>query len=700
MDRQRREARLFNVCLLLVLLSPTVQKAPAGVSVHRFAVRGTVRAAEDGARLRRVKILALGTRIPPVFTDVLGRFKLELPSGKYTLRAAGGGCTEVRLIQVTMEGHDVIKNFKLYRKLDDSGRGCRPIAFKWVDAKHNTGLVGDEFSGRLRLPFAFHFYGRHYRQVFISDNGYLNFLKPDKFNSFPSAIPSEAPPNAAIYALWQDLRVGKGSSIDYQTVGKSPSRAFVIEYAKVFAFSAKDPVSFEVKLWQSGAIDILYGSNHANPGDGRSALIGIEDAEGTDALQFSFLERLLGSKESYRFERVPTGRVHGIVRDANDGEPIGQAFVSARPGVRMARTNEHGSYSLRLRPGSYKLLVSSGLYETGTKRIRIASGRTGNTDFLLKAPVADESPPAVRASVTFGQTTQTILTISNKGTSDLEWTAKERDRPPEQHHLLGGRPGVRRQPVWAPSKVPLHLPKVSAHPLEPVFLDTIIEDPPGDALGPVDVTRVRAGTDGATVATIAIDFTIGTPMDKPVGYVFLDTDQDASTGLPPEQLFGKPTQDIGVDYFADLFSIHDPDPVVSIIDASDFELVAAVPVGIEGQTVTFNVPLDAVGGDDGFIDTAMVLGDTNQATDWAPDEGHGTIDPFIDVSWMSESPDLGEVPPGQRRELLLTLGTPDLAPGEYHALLVLLTNAPKETALTVDVTLTVLPFASSSRPQP
>ena len=34
----------------------------------------------------------------------------------------------------------------------------------------------------------------------------------------------------------------------------------------------------------------------------------------------------------------------------------------------------------------------------------------------------------------------------------------------------------------------------------------------------------------------------------------------------------------------------------------------------------------------------MVLGDFNGPTDWAPDIGHGTIEPFSDVSWLYARP--------------------------------------------------------------
>ena len=44
-------------------------------------------------------------------------------------------------------------------------------------------LYGDEFVGRLHLPFDVPVLRRDVRAVFISDNGYLNFLGPDQFNA-------------------------------------------------------------------------------------------------------------------------------------------------------------------------------------------------------------------------------------------------------------------------------------------------------------------------------------------------------------------------------------------------------------------------------------------------------------------------------------------------------------------------------------
>ena len=74
--------------------------------------------------------------------------------------------------------------------------------------------------------------------------------------------------------------------------------------------------------------------------------------------------------------------------------------------------------------------------------------------------------------------------------------------------------------------------------------------------------------------------------------------------------------------------------------------------------MSFDIPLEALGGDDGTIDTAMVLGDFIAPIDWAPDIGHGTIEPFNDAPWLSEDPADRQSPPGNHQAIDVTLGGP------------------------------------------
>jgi hypothetical protein len=142
-----------------------------------------------------------------------------------------------------------------------------------------------------------------------------------------------------------------------------------------------------------------------------------------------------------------------------------------------------------------------------------------------------------------------------------------------------------------------------------------------------------------------------------------------------------------MEYFADLFEANS-DGIVPIVDANTFDVVAIVDATVNDHTISFDIPLDAIGGDDGFINTDLVVG-FQGPSDWAADEGHGTIEPFTDAPWMSETPDSGVVDPGQSQAVRVDLGSSTLSPGTYHGVLVFVTNAPKQTQLAIPVTLTV-----------
>ncbi len=675
--------------LVTIVADQTTTRDFALAALPRFTVTGHVTASEDGSPIEGASVLAVGTPVPPARTDASGAYSLQLPIGTFTLRAASGGCTETAFADIDSLGPDVVQDFSLFRKLDDFGHGCREIPFAWVDAATQSGLFGDDFAGRLRLPFDFPFYGQTYSAVFLSDNGYLNFLAPDQFNPLPVGIPSSAAPNAAIYLLWQDLVLDTSSAIDYDTIGTAPDRTFVIEYSAMKTGSNR--LSFEVQLHEDGRIDLLYGPNPADPGDGRNALTGIENATGTDALQVSLFEGLIEPNSAIRIEQVASGLVHGTVVDRNDGQPIADAVVTAAPGGRTTHTAGDGTFSLRLRPGQYHLTVSSSGYVDGLADVTVADGSDQARDFSLAAPVASVDPQTVSASVDFGATTSAVVHVANPGSAPLDWGARERDLgvelpqlPPLTHSMIY-RPGWHKPLIRGPLPASI----VPANVLPPGSLAPIINDPAGDSSGPVDATIVRGGSDGQSVMAMSIDFTAGTPIDQAVGEIYLDTDQDPSTGIPPSGLAGLPTQDIGAEYLISLFNVHDPDPVVLVIDLSTFEVVATGPASVDGQTISFEAPLEALGGDDGAMDVDLVLGDPSSPMDYLPDVGHGTIEPFTDLGWLAETPAAAETAVGDSTDVTLALGTPDLAPGTYHGLVVFITNAPKQPQVPVDVTLTV-----------
>ena len=649
-------------------------------ALPRFDVTGVVTAASDGAPIEGATIKAVGTPADPATTDASGAYTLNLPIGSYTLRAIAGGCTDVGFAEVEIIDADVVADFTLARKLDDFGHGCSPIAFDWVDAAIATPLFGDEFVGRLSLPFDFPYYGETYDEVWLSDNGYLNFLGPDQFNGLPTQIPSESDPNAAIYALWQDLHVDADGAINFETVGSAPDRAFVIEYDNIMAGSTA--VTFEIKLWEDGDIDLLY----ADAGSGDHAGIGIENAAGTDALQFGFLSDVLEEDVAFRFTEVPSGLVTGTVTDANDAAPIEGAVVEALGSGRATETAADGTYELRLLPGSYDLEIRSDGYTTHQEEINLEDDEVVVVDAALEAPIADVAPTDLEATVELGESTERTVTVSNTGTAPLDWQVKERPTGAEVPDLpvITGAP--LRIPTWEKPNIP-NVPRARTNAIPSDELEEIITDPEGDDAG-VDIVSVRAGANSSEI-TMELVFASEADAAEGVGFVFLDTDQDPETGLPADEFNGLPTQDIGMEYFVDLFLTHEPEPIVLIVDAETFEIVAETPARVEGDAIGFDVPIEAIGSDDGFVNTALVVGDFFQPTDWAPDEGHGTIQPFSDAPWVSESPESGTVAAGDTVDVTVTLGGGGVDAGTYEGRLVFITSDPRDATHFVDLSLEV-----------
>ena len=285
-------------------------------ALPRFNLTGHVLASEDGSALSGAAVTALGTPVAPAIADGSGAYSLNLPVGTYSVRASAGGCTEKVTLDVAIVDQDVDQDFVLGRKLDTFGHGCRTVDLEWVDATTDTSLYGDDFAGRLHLPFTFDFYGVGYDQVFISDNGYLTFGGADLYNPFPSPIPSKATPNAAIYALWRDLYLTGDGQISYTTVGSPGNRAFVIELTGASVRGATSTVDVEIKIYEIGeTVDILYGDNDPNPGDGRGSTIGTVIAS-SDTL-------ILVPPDTVRVDSLPATNSPPLVARIESFDPIG-----------------------------------------------------------------------------------------------------------------------------------------------------------------------------------------------------------------------------------------------------------------------------------------------------------------------------------------------------------------------------------------
>ena len=189
-------------------------------------------------------------------------------------------------------------DFTLQEATDSFGYSCgvaTDVPFEEADTV--LGLTGDDASTLIALPFPFTLYGTTYTDARVCTNGWIELGTPASLCTFTNtAIPTTARPNGAIYAYWDDLFVDAEASVRTQLKGTAPNRRFVIEYRNVrYLGDTTRRIDVSIVLDESGQI-LTQTRNLANDGRerGNSATLGIENAAGNVALQFSFNQAVLG----------------------------------------------------------------------------------------------------------------------------------------------------------------------------------------------------------------------------------------------------------------------------------------------------------------------------------------------------------------------------------------------------------------------
>ena len=234
----------------------------------------------------------------------------------------------------------------------------------------------------------------------------------------------------------------------------------------------------------------------------------------------------------------------------------------------------------------------------------------------------------------------------------LTWEAKERDQgatapdlPPAPTAIRQARrvgpPAGRRPASRRPSSSDT-TPGPGATPA----LSTIITDPAGDSLDSNDVTTVRAGSDGSTVASMAIDFA-PTHADGPGRRLRLprhrpgSVDRRPGRGLlrqaDPGHRHGVLRRPVPREQRRRRARSSTPRP---------FEIVAEVEATRRGPHDQLRHPARGARRRRRVHQHRDGRRPPARPSDWAPDEGHGTIEPFSDAPWLSETPESGTIAPG------------------------------------------------------
>jgi subtilisin family serine protease len=411
----------------------TVEIAEGATTTHNVALTAVTSGAVSGVvssasgPVANATVTINGTPIPPTTTAANGSYSFaSVPFGTYTVTAGAGGCFGSITVDLTVDGNETL-NITLPQRSDSFGYSCVIQGASYVEAPTRLTLAGDDASQAVPLPFAFNFYGTSYSTANVSTNGHLSFTAPT--TSFSNAgIPSTGVPNAAIYPFWDDFNFALGGGAYVGTTGTAPNRTFTIEWRDVRFYSTTGlAVDFQVQLNEDGSIVTAYRNLGTDGRElGNSATVGIENAAGTIALQYSLNAAALSNSQSIKFLPPPTGIVNGTVTDANDSQPVEGATVRALQGTTVVGTTTtaaNGTYSLRLLLGTYTIEIGKTNYVTNSGSVTLATANQVITrDAALATAAVSADPDTLSFLGNEGQLRTAIVGLTNTSTSGVTLT--------------------------------------------------------------------------------------------------------------------------------------------------------------------------------------------------------------------------------------------------------------------------------------
>jgi PKD repeat protein len=259
-------------------------------------VQGTVTNASGGAAISGATVTVSGTSLTAT-TAANGTYSFpDVPPGSHTVSAQKTGFLPGSTTVTAVSGSTVTANIALTPAppcSDSFGYTCTAGPTTWTPADQTVlTLTGDDAYQQLTLPFGVRFYGTTYTTAWVDTNGVLTFVQPTSSAWNHGAIPS--PPaankaNGAVYPFWDDLLVDASSSVRTSLIGTAPNRKFIVEWRNVRLYADSTArVSFEVVLSENGDVTVAWqdiGTTALEQGG--SATVGIENAAGTVALQYS-----------------------------------------------------------------------------------------------------------------------------------------------------------------------------------------------------------------------------------------------------------------------------------------------------------------------------------------------------------------------------------------------------------------------------
>jgi hypothetical protein len=158
------------------------------------------------------------------------------------------------------------------------------------------GSADDGNYGPFDLGFTFSYYGVPYNQVRICTNGWISFTSTATTYT-NTAIPNTAQPNNTIAPFWDDLNPATSSPGAIYYLSDPANGRFIVEWDAINRYGTTTPETFQIILNDDNTILYQYKTVDV----GTSCTIGIENVDGTDALQVVYNAAYVHSNLAIRF---------------------------------------------------------------------------------------------------------------------------------------------------------------------------------------------------------------------------------------------------------------------------------------------------------------------------------------------------------------------------------------------------------------
>lgn len=190
-------------------------------------------------------------------------------------------------------------------------RGARGVFveadYAWQDITRRgerlRSLNTDDASEDIDLGFSFPFFGESYRRAAVSTNGFVQLGRADTATAFDNVgIPSTRAPDTLVAPLWDDLDLGSGGAVYFDTDGRSPDRRAIVTWDDVAFLGDGGRSTFQAVLHESGVIEMQYRSlASSSRGAGADATVGVEAEGGLDGEQYSFGRAVLEERTNLTY---------------------------------------------------------------------------------------------------------------------------------------------------------------------------------------------------------------------------------------------------------------------------------------------------------------------------------------------------------------------------------------------------------------